>query len=110
MKDPVSKLNTKPIQHSQPVPIRHVLFLANISKCRVEQFAQCLIAWKRSTVFCNLAQSHVHRLSGIGSVNNFTNLLWIVKERNYALPVAPPALHNGQIVFSSYSFKYIHGL
>jgi len=87
MRDPVLKLNTKPIQRSLPVPNRHVPFLANISQCQVEQFAQRLIAWKRSTVLCNLAQAHVHRLNGIGRVNHFANLWWIVKERNDALPV-----------------------
>jgi hypothetical protein len=46
IRDPVLKLNTKPIQRSLPVPNRHVPFLANISQCQVEQFAQRLIAWK----------------------------------------------------------------
>jgi hypothetical protein len=71
MRDPVLKLNTKPIDRSLPVPNRHVPFLANISQCQVEQFAQRLIAWKRSKVLCNLAQAHVHRLNGIGRVNHF---------------------------------------
>ena len=110
MRDPVLKLNTKPIQRSLPVPNRHVPFLANISQRQVEQIAQRLIAWKRSTILCNLAQAHVHRLNGIGRVNHFANLRWIVKERNDALPVTLPALHNGRIVFTPYSFKFIHGL
>ena len=89
MRDLVLKLNTKPIQRSLAVPPnRHVPFLANISQCQVEQFAQHLIAWKRSTVLCNLAQAHVHRLNDIGRVIHFANLRWIVKERNDALPVA----------------------
>jgi hypothetical protein len=79
------KLNPKPIQRSLPVPNRHVPFLANISQHQVEKFTQRLIAWKRSTVLCNLAQAHVHRLNGIDRVNHFANLRWIVKERNDAL-------------------------
>jgi hypothetical protein len=102
MSDPVLKVNTKPIQRNLSVPNRHVLFLANIS--------QRLIAWKRFTVFLDLAQIHVHRLNGIGRVNHFANLRWIVKERNGALPVTPPTLHNGRIVFAPHRFKLIHGL
>jgi transposase InsO family protein len=37
-RDPVLKLNTKPIQHRLPVPNWHVPFLAIISQCQVEQF------------------------------------------------------------------------
>ncbi len=59
MRDPVLKLNTKPTQRSLPVPNRHVPFLANISQCQLEQFAQRLIAWKRSTFLCNIALTHV---------------------------------------------------
>ena len=110
MRDPVLKLNTKPIQRSLPDPNWHVPFLANISQCQVEQFAQRLIAWKRSAVLRDLAQAHVHRLNGIGRVNHFANLWWIVKERNDALPVSSPALHDGRIVFAPYSLKFIHGL
>jgi len=110
MRDPVLKLNTKPIQSRLPVPNWHVPFLANISQCQVEQFAQRLIAWKRSTVLRDLAQTHVHRLNGIGRVNHLANLRRIVKERNDALPVSSPALHDGRIVFAPYSFKFIHGL
>jgi len=57
MRDPVLKLNSKTIQSRLQVPNWHVPFLANISQCQVEQFAHRLIAWKRSTVLCNLAQA-----------------------------------------------------
>lgn len=97
LRDPVLKLNTKPIQRSLPVPNRHVPFLADIFQRQVEQFAQCFIAWKRATVLRNLAQAHVHRLNGVGCVDHLANLWRIVKERNDALPVAPPTLHNGRI-------------
>jgi hypothetical protein len=39
MRDPVLKLNTKPIQCRLSVPNWYVPFLAIISKCQVEQFA-----------------------------------------------------------------------
>lgn len=110
MRDPVLKLNTKPIQSRLPVPNWHVPFLANIFQCQVEQFAERLIAWKRPTVLRDLAQAHVHRLNGIGRVNHLANLWRIVKERNDALPVAPPTLHDGRIVFAPYRFKLIQGL
>ena len=110
MRDPILKLNTKPIQLRLPVPNWNLSFLANISQCQAEQFAQRLIAWKRSTVLRDIVQAHVHRLNGIGRVNYLANLWWIVKERNDALQAAPPALHNGRTVFTPYSFKFIHGL
>ena len=62
MRDPVLKLNTKPIQSRLPVPNRHVPFLADISQRQVEQLAQRLVAGKRAPVLGNLAQTHVHRL------------------------------------------------
>ena len=79
MRDPVLKLNTKPIQSRLPVPNWHVPFLANISQCQVEQFAQRLIAWKRSTVLCNLAQAHVHPSSSVHGASMLISLGFILK-------------------------------
>ena len=110
LRDPILKLNTKPIERSLPVSNRHVPFLADISQRQVEQFAQRLVAWKRSTVFRNLAQTHVHRFNGIARVNHLANLGRIVKERNDALPVTTPALHDGWKVFAPHRFKFIQGL
>jgi hypothetical protein len=60
LRNPVLKLNTKPIQRGLPVPNRHVLYMVDIAQCHVEQFAQRIIACKRSAVLCNLAQAHFH--------------------------------------------------
>jgi len=108
-RDPILKLNTKPIQRSLPGPNRHAPFLANISQCQVEQSTLRLFAWKRSTVLRDLAQARAHRLNGIGRVYHLANLRRRVKERNDALPVWLPALHNGRIVFAPHRFKLIQG-
>lgn len=110
LRDPILKLDTKPIERSLPIPNRHIPFLANIAQCQVEQFAQCLIAWKRSTVLGNFAQAHVHGFDGIGRVDHFSNLRRIIKEGNDALPVAAPALHDRGVVFIPHRFELIQGL
>ena len=99
LRDPILKLNTKPIQRNLPFWNRHVPFLADISHCEVQQFAQRLINWNRSTVLRNLARAHVHEFDGIGGINRLANVGRIVKERNNTLAVAPPGLHNGRIAF-----------
>jgi len=43
MRDPVFKLNTKPIERSLPVTNWHVPFLADISQCQVEQFSKLFL-------------------------------------------------------------------
>ena len=66
LRDPILKLDTKPIQRGLPVSNRHIPFLADVSQRQVEQLAQRLVAGKRAPVLGNLAQTHVHRFDGIG--------------------------------------------
>jgi hypothetical protein len=75
-----------------------VHFLADVGQSQIEQFEQRIITGERSPVLGDLAQTHVHRLDGIGRVNDAPYLRRVIKERRDACPVAAPRFDDGGVV------------
>jgi len=77
-----SELDSKASQCGFPISNGHRPFLANVAQRQIEEFQQRLVARERAAIFGDLAQAHIHRLDGIGRVNDFPDLRRIVKERD----------------------------
>ena len=94
---PFPKLDGKSVQHGLPVLHRHRPFLGYVVQRQIEQFEQCLVAGERPTVLRDFAQTHVHRLDGIGRVDDAPDLWRVVEERRDAVPVSAPRLYDRRV-------------
>ena len=46
---------------------------------QIEEFQQGLVAWKRAAVLGDLVQAHVHRINGVGGVDDALDIRRVIK-------------------------------
>ena len=68
--NPVFELSGKPSKGGFPITVRHCPLLADVVQHHKAQHQQGLIAEERAPALGHLAQTHVHRLDGVGRVND----------------------------------------
>jgi hypothetical protein len=86
---PFPKLDGKSVQHGLPVFHWHRPLLGYVVQHQIKQFEQRIVAGERPTVLRDFAQTHVHRLDGVGRVDDLPYLGRIVEERRDAIGNRP---------------------
>jgi hypothetical protein len=76
MRKPVREFHGKTIERWLPIADRHGPLPGNIADSEVNDLVDGLIGGKNAMIARDLAQGHIHRLNGVGGVDDLADVLW----------------------------------
>jgi osmoprotectant transport system substrate-binding protein len=97
VREAIGEFNCEAIEGGIPIADEHGSLFGNIGDRQVDDFEGGIISGEGAMIFGDLADSHIHRLDGIGGVDRFTDLKGIVKEGNNVLPMGHPGFADGGV-------------